>query len=443
MKHSAVSVVGLGKLGTALAACLAARGFRVIGVDRDAARVGAVNAGAALACEPDLAAILARGRDRLRATGDLDAAVSASDATFVLVQTPATAPDGISVEFVRAACRDLGRALRCKADDHLIVIASTMAPGSTEAVAREELEGHSGKLCGPDFGLCYAPEFVALGSLVDGFLHPPLAVIGQHDARSGDALAALYEDFFDPPVEIVRCSIAAAELAKIALNAFLATKISFANVLAGLCERGGGADVDEVTAILERDPRVGRGFLQGRASFGGPCLPRDVAVFKRLVAAAGLDESLAAAVEQTNLDRLRHLEWLVRERARTIEERRGRPARVAILGLAFKPGSDSTEYAPGWLLCERLSRLGLRVVAHDPVVTAPRNDVALAARPDECVRDADLLVIATAWPQYARLSAEEVAGKVVIDCWRILAPPARRAAAEYVCLGAAPPLRAP
>jgi UDPglucose 6-dehydrogenase len=382
-----------------------------------------------------LAETLARGRATLSATTDLEAAVRASGVTFVLVQTPATSPGEISLDFLRAACRGVGNAMARKASYHLVAVTSTVAPGSMEAVVRPTLETSSGKECGSDFGLCYAPEFGALGSLVDGFLHPSFVLIGQQDARAGDVLVSLHGTSFDRPVDIVRCSIAAAELAKLALNGFLATKISFANFLARICERSGGADVDEVTAILERDPRVGRGFLQGRVSFGGPCLPRDLAALKRVAESVGVDSSLASAVERINLDRLRDVERLVDDRAQALERKHGRPAVVGVLGLAFKPGSDSAEHAPGALLCEGLARLGLRVIAHDPAVRTPLTGVTRAATVAECIGEADLLVVATPWPEYAELEPQSLRRTVVIDCWRILPQAAARSAAEYLCLG--------
>jgi UDPglucose 6-dehydrogenase len=224
-------------------------------------------------------------------------------------------------------------------------------------------------------------------------------------------------------------------MAKIALNAFLATKVSFANLLAMICERSAGVDVDQVTAILERDPRVGRGFLQGRLSFGGPCLQRDLTALRRLAESAGVDSGLMEAVERINLERLGDVERLVCDRARMLERRRRRPVIIGVLGLAFKSGTDSTEHAPGKLLCEKLVLLGLRVVAHDPAVATRIAGVVHAGTCEECVRQADLLVIATPWPRYAELPGPSLRRAIVIDCWRVLPPAAAQAAAEYIRLG--------
>lgn len=416
------------------AACLAARGLRVIGVDVDSRKVEAVNDGRCLGHEPMLAETLTRAGTNLSATVNLEAAVADADVTFVLVQTPSTPQSGISVEFVRAACAGIGNALARKDGYHLVVVSSTMPPGSMDETVRPALEANSGKRCGRDFGLCYAPEFVAFGALIEGFLHPPFVLVGQHDERAGDELAALYETFLARPAEIVRTSIAVAELAKIALNALLAAKISFANLLARICEHRPGVDVNDVTAVLERDPRVGRGFLRGGVSFGGPCLPRDLAALRQISETAGVDAGLLASIAQLNSDRVRDVERLVHEEVRRLERESGRPPVVAILGLAFKPGTDSTESSFGVLLCERLSRLGLRLMAHDPIAAMGDATGARTATLEEC-GGADVIVIATPWPQYAGLAAEAIARSVIIDCWRILPPTAAGAARKYICLG--------
>jgi hypothetical protein len=226
-------------------------------------------------------------------------------------------------------CAEISGALADRRDYHLVVIASTVPPQSNENELLPALEGSSGKMCGRDFGLCYAPEFVALGAVIERFLRPKFALIGEYDARSGDRLAEIYAGLFEVSVEIVRTNIVSAEIAKLAVNNFVAAKISFANLLARLCERVPGADVDAVTSVLQRDPRIGAGFPRGALSYGGPCLPRDVAALTRLAAALDLEASFPTAVARINGDRLDDLARAIRQAADAAEavsgERRASP----------------------------------------------------------------------------------------------------------------------
>jgi UDPglucose 6-dehydrogenase len=440
MSNATLAVIGLGKLGAPLAVCLAARGFSVIGVDRDEEAVRAVNEGRAPPWEPSLPAYLARSRERLSATSDLRAAVAAAEATFVLVSSAGGEETPVTAEHVRAVCAEIGGALARRSDYHLVVIASTVPPQSTERELVPALEAASGKVCGRDFGLCHAPEFVALGALIEGFLRPSYALIGEYDTRSGDRLAEVYAALFEVPVEIVRTNIVSAEIAKLAFNNFVAAKISFANLLAQLCERIPGADVDAVTGALQRDPRIGPWFMRGALSYGGPCLPRDVAALTRLAAALHLEAGFPMAVERINRDRLEDLAQCVRRAADSAAARLGRAARVGILGLAFKPGCDVVDGSPGVALTERLAAEGRPVLVHDPAVRSLSvRGGTLVASAEDCVCAADVVVVATPWPEYARLPAAVWSGRVLIDCWRLIDANAAAGALQYVALGIGPP----
>jgi UDPglucose 6-dehydrogenase len=441
---STVSVVGLGRLGTPLLACLAARGLTVIGVDLDPARVAAVVAGRSPVQEPGVAELLAAHGERIGATGDTVAAVALSQVTFIVVATPSEADGRFSLRQVDGVCEDIGVALRAKSGFHLVVLTSTVMPGATGGEIMARLERVSGKRCGEDFGLCYSPEFVALGSVVHDLLHPDFVLIGESDPRSGAMLAGLYGRLCENAPPAARMSFVNAELAKLALNTFVTTKISFANMLAGLCERLPGASVDTVTAAVGLDSRIGSRYLQGGAGYGGPCFPRDNAALAALAGRLGTQAFLAEATDRANRGEVERLAGMVM--ARRLDD--GSGGTVAILGLAYKPGTDVSEASQGLLLARALAERGVPVIAWDPAAlpsarAALDGAVRYAGSLAECIAAADVLVLSTPWPEIARLGAIDLARpgspRTVIDCWRLLDRPEIRATVDYVALGLGPP----
>jgi len=434
-------VVGLGRLGVPLLACLAARGLTVIGADLDPARVAAVAAGRSPIHEPGVEELLAAHGGRIGATCDTVAAVALSQVTFVVVATPSEADGQFSLRQVFGVCEDVGLALRSKVGFHLVVLTSTVMPGATGGEVRELLERVSGRRCGEDFGLCYSPEFVALGSVVHDLLHPDFVLIGESDPRSGEMLAGLYGRLCENAPPAARMSFVNAELAKLALNTFVTTKISFANMLAGLCEKLPGASVDTVTAAVGLDRRVGSRYLQGGAGYGGPCFPRDNAALAALAGRLGAQAFLAEATDRANRGEVERLAALV-------AARRAAGETVAILGLAYKPGTDVSEASQGLLLARALAGRNVPVIAWDPAAlpsarAALDGTVRYAGSLAACIAAADVLVLSTPWPEIARLGGADLARagspRVLIDCWRLLDRPDIRAVVDYVALGLGPP----
>src|SRR5438132_560206 len=227
-----LSIIGLGKLGAPMAAVMAEKGHNVIGVDVSPAFVSAINQGKAPVSEPGLEDLVRKNRPRLSATLDCEQAVAASDVTFIIVPTPSE-PDGtFSLRHVLPASEFIGRALRRKKSYHLVVLSSTVMPCTTGGELLPVLESVSGKQCGVDFGLCYNPEFIALGSVIHDMLHPDLVLIGEFDRRSGDILVNLYYSLCESRPTIARMNFVNAELTKLSVNTFVTTKISYANMLA-------------------------------------------------------------------------------------------------------------------------------------------------------------------------------------------------------------------
>src|SRR5581483_1221292 len=334
------SVGGLGKLGAPLAACLAHKGFTVVGVDLDESKVAALAAGRAPVYEPGLAALIAKNRERLSATRDIQDAVQNSQATFVVVPTPSGADGAFSLRYVLPAMQAIGQALKHKADYHLISLTSTVMPGATGTQVLPMLEAESGKRVNADFGLCYSPEFIALGSVIRDMLNPDFILIGQSDERAGNLLTGIYQRLCDNQPPIAPMTFVNAELTKIAVNTFVTTKISYANMLAQVCENLPGADADVVTSALGLDTRIGKKYLKGAIGYGGPCFPRDNVAFATLAQRVGTRALLAEATDQTNRQQIERLANVVRANL---------PAngRAGILGLSYKPNTDVVEESQG------------------------------------------------------------------------------------------------
>src|SRR5580700_8394625 len=416
------SVIGLGKLGSPLAACLAARGVFAIGVDQDPRKVEAINQGQPPVHEPGLAEMLAQSEGRLTATADIEVAVRDTQITFIVVSTPSDPSGGFSLRYVKPVCEAIGHALARKNDYHLVCLTSTVMPGTTGGPVREMLQQASGKRVGADFGLCYSPEFIALGSVIHDFLNPDLLLIGESDTRAGDTLQALYARVCENKPAVARMSFVNAEIAKLAVNTYVTTKISYANMLARICEQLPGADVDVVTGALGNDTRIGAKYLKGALSYGGPCFPRDNLALAQLARQLGVPADLAQTVDRFNRSQISWLANLVQERTQKT---------AGILGLTYKAGTDVVEEAAGFLLAKELASRGIKVLAFDPAYGTNSSarlldNIRFAANALECIEQSDVVVLATAWPEFDAITRAQWAHnshhapRTIIDCWRTL-----------------------
>ena len=429
-----VSVVGLGKLGVSIAAAIASRGFEVIGVDVRRDVVECLNAGRSLVQEPNLAETIRENRARIRATTSYREAILDSDLTFVVVPTPSDSAGAFSLEYVETAFRACGQAIREKQTYHTVVLMSTVLPGATRVFLLPIVEQSSGKKAGRDFCVLYGPQFVALGSVIHDFLNPSFVLIGECERGEGEILEALYKKLLENGASCIKMSVENAELTKIAVNTFVTTKISFANTLADLCERIPGGDVDVVSDALGLDPRIGKSCLRGSLGYGGPCFPRDNLAFSYLAAKLGTRAPLAEATDFINRSRPREI----------IKQLSGilcAGQRAAVLGLAYKPATPVIDESQAIYLVTQLTEIGLHVTAYDPLANevarlALGNQVTIANSLASCITDAEVVFVATPDPAFNCLSSNDLAGKTVIDFWRMLdAAALERAKAVYLPLG--------
>jgi UDPglucose 6-dehydrogenase len=418
----AVSVVGLGKLGACMAAAIASRGVRTVGVDVSSMPVEKIQRKLAPVFEPGLAEVIAGCDGALSATLDIETAIRQTSLTFVVVPTPSNAEGAFSLEYVCAAMTQIGQVLRNKSDYHTVVLTSTVLPGSTDYVVKPLLEKASGKRCGSQFDLCYSPEFIALGSVLRDFLNPDLLLIGEFNPAAGERLASFYHDSLGIDAPTARMTAVNAELAKIALNAYVTTKITFANLLAEICERLPGGDVDAVTGALGLDSRVGSKYLKGALGYGGPCFPRDNSALAHLLEHMGVSAELPRTVDRLNRNQPVRIVSLVEQLGLDI------PRRVAILGLAYKPNTNVVEESQGVAIARQLAEKGFEVSVFDPVAAEPGKRmlgdiVRYAASVAECVRDAAVIIIATDWPEFGSVfhqTLNAVPRPLIIDGWRLL-----------------------
>jgi len=445
LKRLRVSIVGLGYVGLSTGVCLASRGIQVRGVDVDPAKVRSVAEGRVPFEEEGLQTLLRSSLKKGLFTpgADLGEAVGESEMTFLTVGTP-SAPDGsIELSHLRSASDALGRELAEKGGYHHVVVKSTVVPGTTQGLVKDTLESSSRKKCGTGFGLAANPEFLREGSAVADTFRPDAVVIGALDARTSAALVSLYRRFYRKLPRVLSTSPANAELIKYASNTFRATQLSFLNTLANLCSSTEGADIDEVahglSSLLRVDPR----YLKAGLGFGGSCLPKDLRAIAAYSKAVGADAAVFEAVLGVNETQPAVAVRMARDLVGGLEKKR-----VAVLGLAFKPNTDDVRESVAVRLVERLLNEGARVTACDPKAldNARRvlgDRVAYAGSARECIRDSDCCIVATGWPEFARLRPSEFKALMrvpaVVDARRILDAEALRAAGvKCATLGSGP-----
>jgi len=410
------SVCGLGKLGACIAATLAQRGFATVGIDIDPEKVRKVNEGLPPVDEPLLAETITAGRARLRATQDYREAV-ATDVTFFIPPSPSLPDGSFSNEFLLRAMQSVAAAVREKGKKgHIFVCSSTTTPGAVDTVLIPMLERETGGVCGRDFGMCYNPEFIALGNVVKGLLEPDMVLIGESDPDSGAALEGLYKRYNTNSPRIARMSIISAELTKISVNSYITMKISFTNQLRMIAEQFSKANIHDVLEAIGSDSRIGPKYLRAGLSYGGPCFPRDNRLLAYTARQLGLEAPLAEASDRvnqlTNLDLFEKVQRLV-----------SKSDTVAVLGLSYKPDTYITEEAAGLYLAQQLRRQGYQVVVHD-YAAKPANAPSLhefehlddpAALQQR--GDIKLAVVCCPWPQYR--SVKFAPGTKVLTPWKL------------------------
>ena len=413
-EREAVGVVGVGWVGLVTATCFAELGHPIVALDVNSEKVESLRRGEVTIHEPGLAEILAKNGERITFTTSMADALDATRLLFCCVDTPPTYSGDADLSRVRSVVEQLP-----EGSEHALVMKSTVPSGTGASIRREK----------PDLRYVSCPEFLKEGSAIQDFMHPDRVVIGA-DAGSEDAADAV-ERLYEPlGGEIVRTDVASAEMIKLASNAFLATKISFINEIANVCEQT-GADVTEVARGMGLDERIGASFLRAGIGYGGSCFPKDVSALKQLAGNSGYHFQLLNAVIEVNELQKRRVIAKLQKHLGSLAGKR-----IALLGLAFKPDTDDMREASSLVLSARLQGEGATVVAYDPVAggsaTSMLPQVEMADSAEGALQGADAAVLVTEWPEFAELDwaavRDSMGSPVLVDGRNYLDAEAVRAA---------------
>ncbi len=432
-----VSVIGTGHVGLTTAACLAHVGHEVLGVDDDAEKAATIARGEAPFHEPGLLDLVREGLDtgRLRISTDLPEASRHAEVAFVCVGTPTKETGEANLVQVERVATLVARNL----EGYTVVAEKSTVPVETGHWVRRTMETEAP--AGAEFDVASTPEFLREGRAVQDTLEPDRIVIGASSDRAVGRLREVYRPIVDRAgCPVIVTDLATAELIKHSSNAFLATKISFANSIADICERT-GADIEVVAQAMGMDPRIGPAFLRAGIGYGGSCFPKDVRAYRYRAEQLGVDFEILAAVERVNEARIPAFVERIRSVLWNLEDKR-----IAVWGLAFKPETDDLRHAPALEVIEHLREAGAQVVAHDPVaIPAAKHllpDVSFSDDVYEAARGAHCVAICTEWPEYASVDLErlkEVMSRPVIVDGRNVLHPEGAAAAGFVYASAGRP----
>ena len=434
-----ISVFGLGYVGTVCMGCFVSQGHNVIGVDVNQGKVDELNAGIAPIVEPKLPELIAEGHKAglLRATTSAAEAIAASSISLVCVGTPSQANGNLDLKYMKRVCEEIGDALRDKSTPHLVVLRSTMLPGTTEDVLVPILEKHSGKKVGQGLDVCYNPEFLREGSSVYDFYNPPKIVVGESSQGVGDQLMELYAGI-DAPV--IRTKVRVAEMVKYCDNVFHALKVSFANEIGNICKHM-GLDGHEVMAVFceDRKLNLSPAYLKPGFAFGGSCLPKDLRALTYQSKSLDLDSPVLNAILASNAAQVRVGLQMITALGKK---------RIGFLGMAFKPDTDDMRESPLVEVIETLLGKGYAVRIYDRNVSTsrliganrrfidehiPHLSSLLVADTDSLIKDADIIVVGYRSPEFAEALQRLRPDQTVVDLARLAKEVDTPARYEGIC----------
>jgi UDPglucose 6-dehydrogenase len=430
LRNPRISVIGIGYVGLCTAVGFAIKGYSVIASDNDSEKIAKIQEGIPPFYEPNLPSMLKKTIKKGHLTclaNETKKAILDTEITYVAVGTP-SGPDGsIDLQFIETVAHEIGKALCLKSARHVVVIKSTIVPGTTQNTVKPILEEESKKKCGADFGLCMNPEFLRQGSALHDTFHPDRVVIGEYDKKSGDTLEKLYREFYGENVPpIIRATLSTAELIKYASNSLLANKISFINTIANICEKIPGADVKTVAQAVGLDKRIGPLFLDAGLGYGGSCFPKDVKALIACSKALGYNAELLESIENVNKNQPLKAVEFCRQQLCSLQGKN-----IAILGLAFKPDTDDMREARAIPIVNQLLMEGANVTAYDPVAipTAKKifkNKIQYATTAIDCLKNTDAAILVTEWEEFKKLKPHDftkhMKQPILIDGRRIYNP---------------------
>ena len=408
-----IAVIGLGKLGLPLAALFAHSGHTVHGFDHSQALRESLTSGTFESNEPGLMQMLNQSKRQLIISDSILDAVVNSDAVFVIVPTPSMDSGHFTNEYVLDAIKAMGPALLKNRKKIAIDIVSTVMPGSCDGPIKDEIEKSVGEEIGERIGLCYNPEFIALGSVIKDMQQPDMHLLGESHEWAGDVIQEILTSAVIQEVPCQRMSLKEAELVKIAINNFVTMKISYANSLYQAAENLGGISIDVVTGAIGLDSRIGHKYLKGAAPYGGPCFPRDTRALSALYNDLNISNALPMATEQVNNA---HVEFIKEYIAKSI----GSAKRVGVVGISYKPGTPVIEESPGVAIVNALLSQGFEVTTWDDEGAKVHNQLSTSLESLELlIQSSDFIIVTRPFDHAEKILPRiSQSGKNWLDLWR-------------------------
>jgi len=423
-----IAVLGSGYVGLVTGVCFSDKGHKVYCIDVDAKKVNTINFGKTPIFEPSLEELLKKnlknGNFKAFLTDDFYSQKISTDLSFICVPTPSKKDGSIDLKFIKNASKDLAKYIKNLNQYHVVTVKSTVVPGTTDKTVLSILK-ESGKKLGEDFGLCMNPEFLREGSAVEDFLNPDKIVIGSYDEKSANVLEKAYESW-PKDVPRIKTDLRVAEMIKYAQNAFLATKISFINEIANICQKI-GIDARKVSYAIGLDKRINPHFLNFGVGFGGSCFPKDVKALISTSEKIGYEPKLLKSVIHVN-------EKQPLEALKMVKDLNNKT--VSILGLAFKPDTDDIREAPSIKLIQELKKHNVIIQAYDPQATENMRaifpDITYAESPLEALKNSDICFVMTEWKEIKKMKPKDFLTTMktpfVVDGRRIFDPEEKKRA---------------
>jgi len=436
-----ISVIGVGYVGLCTSLGFTAKSYKTTIYDNDKSKLNLLRNGLSPFFEPNLEKYLqdAKQNKLFVIANRLKEAINTTNLTFIAVGTPSKKNGPIDLKYIKQATKQIGKALKTKKTYHLIVIKSTVTPGTTVNIVKPLLQEYSNKKCGQDFGLCMNPEFLSEGTAINDTLNPYQIIIGENDKKSGDALEAFYKQLHQNTVPIIRTNLSTAELIKYANNAFLATKISYINTIANICEKIPRADVQTVAKAIGLDNRISPKFLRAGLGYGGSCFPKDLQALIVFSKQKNYKPTLLEATQKVNNQQINHTINLIKKTLGNLSNKT-----IAILGLSFKPHTNDMREARSTPIIKQLLNQGAKIKVYDPKALPNakqifKNQITYAKSAKQCITNTDCTLIVTEWPEFKKLQPPDfikhMKQPILIDARRIYDPQKFTKNMKYLAIG--------
>jgi len=423
-----ICVIGLGFVGLTMSTVMASKGFRVTGVEKDDYKHSLISKGKVPFFELKMKELLdITLKKQFFVSNDLKNAVINNDIIFISVGTPSKSDGSVDLSYVKKVCQEIGETIKDSENFKIIVVKSTVPPTTTKNLVKNTIEEFSSKRNGIDFGLCMNPEFLKEGSAIDDMLSPHLIVIGSEDEKTKTIMHQLYEKMYENNLPtILDTNITNAELIKYANNAFLATKISFINTIANICNKLEGADVEIIAKAMGYDPRIGPLFLKAGPGFGGSCFPKDISGLVDFSLALGYQPVLLESTKKVNNDQPFEILKMIEENGGDLNNKT-----ISILGLSFKKNTDDIRESASIKIVSHLLDKNAKIRVHDPMAIENfrkkfDKKITYCDNVIDCLKTTDCCVILTDWDEYTKLTENDfkkyMKNPCVIDARRVFDP---------------------